>query len=130
MTEPSGGRAVEARALSRFDLLALGVNGVVGSGVYLLLGPMAEKAGAASILATVACAGMCLLVALCCAELSSMFREDGGAYVYGRAAFGKTVGFVVGWMSLVEGVVAFAAVAVSVGSVGRDMVLMTRWLLV
>ena len=101
-----------ARVLSFPDCVAIGVNGIIGSGIYLLLGPMAGKAGAASLVAMLACAALCFVIALCFAELSGMYTEDGGAFLYAQEAFGAAPGFVVGWMSFVEGAVAFAAVAV------------------
>ena len=39
-----------------------------------------------------------MFVALCFAEAGSRFERTGGAYIYTRAAFGRFVGFEVGWM--------------------------------
>jgi APA family basic amino acid/polyamine antiporter len=104
-----------ARPLSLLDCIGLGINGVVGSGIYLLVGPMAKLAGPASIAGTVLCGLLCTLVALCFAELGGMFDSNGGAYLYARSAFGTVPGFFVGWMSLSTGVLAFAAVAQGFG---------------
>lgn len=103
------------RPLSLIDCIGIGINGVVGSGIYLLVGPMAKLAGAASILGTLLCGALCVLVALCFAELGGMFDRNGGAYLYARTAFGTVPGFFVGWMSLATGVLAFAAVAAGFG---------------
>lgn len=105
-----------ARRLTLLDCLGIGINGIVGSGIYLLIAPLALRAGAASVLGILACAGLCILIALCFAELAGMYERSGGPYVYARAAFGprvgSIVGFGVGWMSMATGVLAFAAVAV------------------
>ncbi|GAC1337403.1 MAG: APC family permease [Myxococcales bacterium] len=100
-----------ARGLSLADALGIGVNGIVGSGVYLLVAPLAARSGAASVLGVVACGALCVLIALCFAELSSMFDRSGGPYVYARAAFGPVVGFAVGWLGACVGVLGLAAVS-------------------
>ena len=94
-----------------WDCLAIGLNGVIGSGIYLQLAPLAQRAGPASVLGVLGSGLMCSLVALCFAELSGMFDRSGGSYVYARAAFGTYVGFGVGWMSTVANVLGYAAVA-------------------
>ena len=52
-----------------------------------------------------------LLVALCFAEVGSRFERTGGPYLYTRAAFGRFVGFEVGWMQWVTRVTSQAGVA-------------------
>ena len=99
------------RGLSLVDAIGIGINGIVGSGVYLLVAPMAARSGAASVLGVVACGALCVLIALCFAELASMFDRSGGPYVYARAAFGSIVGFAVGWLGACVGVLGLAAVS-------------------
>lgn len=99
------------RRLSLLDCVAIGINGIVGSGVYLLLSPLAKKAGVASITGIFACGVLSIFIALCFAELGGMFDRNGGSYVYANEAFGRPAGFAVGWMSMATGVLAFAAVA-------------------
>jgi len=100
------------RRLSLLDCIALGINGIIGSGIYLQVSPLAQRAGPASVLGVLACGLLCSLVGLCFAELSGMFDRSGGSYLYTRAAFGPQVGFAVGWMSMANGVLGFSAVAV------------------
>ncbi len=99
------------RVVSRWEILALSVNDVVGSGVYLLPAAAALLLGPASVWAVPA-AGLCvLLIVLCFAEAGSRFDEPGGAYVYTRAAFGDFVGFEVGWMTWIARVSSAAGLA-------------------
>lgn len=112
MSEANG---AARRRLSLWDCLGVGLNSVVGSGVYLLIAPMAAAAGAASVAGILACATLCALIALCFAELGAMHDQDGGSYVYARRAFGKAAGFAVGWISLVNIVLGYAAVAAGFG---------------
>lgn len=108
------------RELTLGDCLALGINSVIGSGVYLLLAPMAKAAGPASLVGIAASALLCVLVALCFAELSGMFAENGGVIVYAQAAFGSAFAFIVGWMGLVSTVLSLGAVAAGFGeAMGR-----------
>jgi APA family basic amino acid/polyamine antiporter len=92
--------------------VGIGVNGIVGSGIYLLVGPLAQAGGGSSVFGVVACGGLCVLIALCFAELSSMYDRSGGPYVYACDAFGGQVGFAVGWLGMATGVLGLAAVSV------------------
>ena len=104
--------STHARSLTLVDCIGIGINGIVGSGIYLLIARLALLAGSASVLGILACGLLCILIGLCYAELSSMLDRNGGSYLYAREAFGPAVGFGVGWMSLATGVLALAAVAV------------------
>ncbi len=87
------------RAVSRWQVVSLAANDVIGSGVYLLPATAALFLGAASPWAVLAAGGLVLMLVLCFAEAGSLFDEPGGAYVYTREAFGDFIGFEVGWMT-------------------------------
>lgn len=106
---PAAGVVHPPRSLGRLAVAALGVNCVVGSGIFLLPGPVAEGLGPAALLATVGAGLFACLIALCFAAAASRVRETGGAYLYAREAFGPLVGFEVGWISALAGVVAWGA---------------------
>jgi len=89
----------------------LGINGVVGQGIFLLPGAAAAMLGPACLVAVLAAGGLCLLMALCFAEVGSRFQTTGGAYVYAHEAFGDFIGFEVGWMTCCVAVTAWAALA-------------------
>ncbi len=93
--------------------MALSINDVVGSGVYLIL-PVAaaQLLGPASVWAILAAGFAVLLLVLCFAEAGSLFDKPGGAYVYTRAAFGEFVGFEVGWMTWIARVASIASLSV------------------
>ncbi len=100
------------RVVPRWQVVAIAVNGVIGSGVYLLPAAAAALTGTASLPA-VALAGVAvLLIVLCFAEASSHFDEPGGAYVYTREAFGSLVGFEVGWMTWLARIATLASLSV------------------
>src|SRR6266545_2549778 len=93
------GQPTLLRAVSRWQVVSLATNDVIGSGVYLLPAAAAASLGAASLWAVLAAGALVLLLVLCFAEAASHFEEPGSAYVYTRAAFGDFVGFEVGWMT-------------------------------
>ena len=100
------------RAVSRWQIVALAVNDVVGSGVYLLPAAAAALLGPASLWAVAAAGVAALAIVLCFAEASSHFEEPGSAYLYARHAFGAFVGFEVGWMAWLARVASIASLSV------------------
>lgn len=99
------------RALSSFDAACLGVNAVVGSGIYLFPGRLVRELGPASLLAWLGTGLLCAPLALTFAALGGMEERTGGSFRYAEVAFGKRVAFVVGWSAWVTSVVSWAAVA-------------------
>jgi basic amino acid/polyamine antiporter, APA family len=117
-TEPAGdpgagSRPGLLRAVSRWQIVALVLNDVIGSGVYLLPAGAAALLGGASVGAVVLAGAAVLLVVLCFAEAASHFDQPGSAYLYAREAFGELVGFEVGWMTWLARVASVASLAVA-----------------
>lgn len=109
------------RAVSRWQLVGLAVNDVVGSGIYLLPAAVAGLLGAASVWAFVLAGLAVSLLVLCFAEASSHFDQPGGAYLYTREAFGRLVGFEVGWMSWLSRAAALASLANGLVQASSDL---------
>jgi amino acid transporter len=107
MTAPPAFR----REIGLASLTAIALNGVIGSGIFVLPATVAALLGAASAGAYLVAAALTALVVLCFAEAGSRFDRTGGPYVYARQAFGRFVGFEVGWMFLLTRVAAAAAIA-------------------
>lgn len=87
------------RVLGTPAVLLIGINAVVGGGIFLLPGQLAAEAGAASVLAFLVAGALVMLVGLSYAEVGTMFDRTGGPVVYAGEAMGRTVGFSVGWMT-------------------------------
>jgi amino acid transporter len=98
------------RALGRWDLTGVGINQVIGSGIFLLPASLALQVGGWSWIAVALVALLALLIALNFAEAGSRFEGTGGAYLYTRAAFGRFVSFEVGWMLWVARATSWASV--------------------
>jgi amino acid transporter len=104
-----GGRAV--RQLGLFTVLCIGVNNIVGSGIYKKPSELARHLGGASWLAFALDALLLATVALCFAAMSARHDEAGGPYLYARKAFGKVAGLVVAWTAWISMWAALAATA-------------------
>jgi amino acid transporter len=87
------------------------VNQVIGSAVFLMPSQVAAQVGTWAPLAFLLAGAAMLVVALCFAEVSSRFEGTGGAYLYTRTAFGRFVGFEVGWMAWFTRATSQAAVS-------------------
>lgn len=100
------------RVVSRWQIVGLSLNDVIGSGVYLLPAAAAAFLGPGSLWA-VGLAGLAiLLLVLCFAEAASYFDEPGSGYLYARTAFGRVVGFEVGWMTWLARIASVASLSV------------------
>jgi amino acid transporter len=99
------------RVVTRWELVGLSLNDVIGSGVYLLPAASALLLGPASVWAVVAAGLAVLLLVLCFAEAATHFDQPGGAYLYTREAFGEFVAFEVGWMTVLARVTSVAALS-------------------
>ncbi|OOP57370.1 MAG: hypothetical protein AYP45_04285 [Candidatus Brocadia carolinensis] len=99
------------RVLGFFDVACLGINSVVGAGIFLLPGQLAGLAGHDAVWVFPACGVLCFVIALCFAELGGRYRATGGAYLYAREALGPIAGFLVGWMMWLSSIIGWASVA-------------------
>ena len=95
-------------------MLCLGVNAIVGSGIYAFPGLLAEQLGPISFLAFGLCGLLSAVIALCFAEAAGMFERSGGPYLYAQAALGRHLGYLVGWTCWVAAVMSWAAVACAI----------------
>lgn len=115
------------RSLSLLDVVSLGVNGVVGQGIFFIPALAVSKVGPAALLALVIGAIICLMISLCFAEVGSRFQGTGGAYLYAREAFGDFVGFEVGWMTCLVAMTAWAALANGLVTKALAPLLSSQW---
>lgn len=99
------------RVLRTPEVVFIGINGVIGGGIFLLPGQVASLAGDRSLWAYLLAGIIAILIGLAFAEASSMFTKTGGSIVYAERAMGKTVGFTVGWMSWLTFVIGWAALS-------------------
>jgi APA family basic amino acid/polyamine antiporter len=102
-----------SRPVGTLQLLALGVNGIVGVGIFFVPAAMAANAPGLGLVAVFALTGLAVLpAAFAFATLGRRFDEDGGPVVYARAAFGDDFAALVGWVTYVSAFFSTAAVLV------------------
>mgnify|MGYP006350194907 FL=1 len=99
------------RGLGFFDVLCLGINSVVGAGIFLLPGQLCSLAGSDVVWVFPLCGLLCFAIALCFAEMGGMYHTTGGAYLYAKEAFGPFAGFLAGWMIWLSSIIGWASVA-------------------
>ncbi len=99
------------RAVGFWGLVAMCINAVVGSGVFLLPSESYKLLGPFSLWAPLIFALPVFVLVLCFAEAASHFSEPGGAYLYAKTAFGDFVGFETGWMNWLARVTSLAALS-------------------
>jgi APA family basic amino acid/polyamine antiporter len=102
------------RTLSALNLVALGVGGIIGAGIFVLTGhAAAANAGPAVTLSFLLGAVACAFAGLCYAEMASTVPISGSAYTYAYATLGELVAWIIGWDLILE--YAVGAVTVAIG---------------
>jgi APA family basic amino acid/polyamine antiporter len=102
------------RSLRPRDAVLIVVGGIIGGGIFLTPGIVAERtnSGLTLLLLWIGAGVLTLIGALCYAELGARRPHAGGSYVYLREAFGPLAGFLFGWTMLLviySGSTAFVA---------------------
>ncbi|WP_158808302.1 amino acid permease [Beijerinckia sp. L45] len=116
-TEPdafsSGAKVILKRSLSLVSLIALGVGGIIGAGIFVLTGhAAAEYAGPAVSLSFVLAGIVCVFAGLCYAEMASTVPVSGSAYTYAYATMGELIAWIIGWDLILEYAVGATTVAI------------------
>ena len=93
------------KKISPFSAFLLGVDGMVGSAIFLLPGSLYSKAGNSLIGILLVSVVSALLLALCYAALSSETKQNGAAWLYAYKEFGRFAGFEVGFFTWFQGVI-------------------------
>jgi len=103
----------QTRPLGFWSLLALGLNGIIGVGIFFTPNQVAALVPGAAGSAMYALTALALTPVACVyATLGSRFDEDGGPYVWARAAFGPRLGFAVGWIAYVSALFSSSTIVV------------------
>lgn len=97
--------------LGFWSIVLLGINAIIGSGIFGLPNKAYGIMGPSSILVILFDMFLAVSIALCFAEAAGRFKENGGPYIYAKEAFGDFVGFEVGFMKWAIGIIAWAAMA-------------------
>ena len=86
-----------ARDLGFLEAYTIGVGTMIGAGIFVLPGIVAENAGPAGMISFLIGGAVSLLTALSLSELATGMPKAGGSYYYVNTALGSFFGSVVGW---------------------------------
>ena len=100
------------KSLSWPHLIFLGVGAIVGTGILVLIGTAAGKAGPAMMLSFCIAGVICAAAALAYAEVATMIPASGSAYTYSYVVFGELIAWFVGWSLILEYSLVVSAVSV------------------
>lgn len=104
------------------ELVALGVGGMVGGGIFSVLGLSVSLSGHAAPLAFVLGGLVALLTGLSYAHLGLRFRSDGGSFTYLEHAFShRNIAGIGGWLLVVGYIGTMTLYAYTFGVYGAAM---------
>ena len=113
------------RSLGAVQLTLFGIGCIIGTGIFVLTAAGAQKAGPGLMLAFIIAGAVCIVAALCYAEIAAMVPVAGSAYTYTYSVMGELLAWTVGWALVLE--YAIAASAVSVGWSGYFAVMLREF---
>ncbi|GKT04649.1 APC family permease [Furfurilactobacillus entadae] len=87
----------------------LGINSIIGSGIFLLPGNIYANLHNWSIAVILVAALASFAILLCFANLSSKFSGDGSSWIYTYNAYGRFAGFEVGFDTWVTAIIQLAS---------------------
>src|SRR6516165_5528179 len=102
------------RSLGWINLVALGVGGIIGAGLFIrTAAAIADRAGPSVVLSFIVAGIGCAFAGLCYAEFASMIPIAGSAYTYSYVTMGELVAWIIGWDLVLEYAVGAATVAIA-----------------
>ena len=115
--------ATADRKLNLAEVTAIGIGGMIGGGIFAVLGLAIAQAGHAVPITLAFGGGIALLTGLSYAHLGLALRGDGGSFTYIEHAFGwPGVAAVAGWLLVAGYVGTLALYATAFGAYGATLV--------
>ncbi|MER5811468.1 amino acid transporter [Streptomyces sp. NPDC002033] len=103
------------RSLTMWQLTMISIGATLGTGIFVVLGEAAPKAGPAVTISFIIAGLTALFSALSYAELAGSVPVSGSSYSYSYATMGEFIAWICGWCLVLEYAVSVAAVAVGWG---------------
>ncbi|WP_297817637.1 APC family permease [uncultured Lactobacillus sp.] len=103
------GKTNSPKKLTFMSIYFLGINGIIGSGAFLLPQAMYKDMDLLSVVVLLSAAVTVSLIALCYADLASRFTGSGAAWLYSYNAFGRFAGYELGVFTWFLGCCTYAA---------------------
>ncbi|MDN4594265.1 amino acid permease [Polycladomyces subterraneus] len=99
------------RELGVWDLTLLGIGAIIGTGIFVLTGTGALKAGPGLMVSFVIAGLACAFSALAYAEFASTVPVSGSVYTYSYVTLGELAAWIIGWDMVLEYLLAVSAVS-------------------
>jgi APA family basic amino acid/polyamine antiporter len=109
------------KGIGSLDIIALGVGGTIGTGVFVIIGEAIGDTGPAIVLSFVLAGLTALFSAFSYAELASAVPVSGSAYTYIYATMGEVIAWIIGWDLILEYGLSIAAIASGWGEYLNDL---------
>lgn len=111
-----------ARELGLTEVTALGVGGLIGGGIFAVLGVAADLAGEAALYAYLLAGTIALLSGYSYARLTARFHEAGGSFTFlEHYVDNRHIAGLVGWVLIVGYVGTMAMYAYAFGAFGVEL---------
>ncbi len=113
IAENESGHSGLKRALGWASLMAMGIGGIIGAGIFVLTGQAAADYAGPGVTISFLLSGLaCTFVALCYAELAALIPAAGSTYTYTYVTLGEIFAWIIGWNLVLEYAAGAATVAV------------------
>jgi len=116
------------RTLGFWDILMFGVGGIVGAGIYAIIGQAAGLSGNMLWLSFAIAAVVALLTGLSYAEFVSRFPDAGGSFEYIKQGIGEKTALFLSIFMTFTGIVAPAAIAISFAEYLSRLIELPNWI--
>lgn len=116
------------RTLEFRDLLMFGIGGVVGAGIYAIIGQASALSGNVLWLSFMIAAVVAILTAMSYAEFVSRFPDAGGSFEYIKQGIGEKTALFMSVFMAFTGIVAAAAIAISFAGYLSLLIAIPQWL--
>lgn len=103
---------MQTHKLGLWSIIFLGINSIIGSGVFLLPNKAMDLFGPYSLLVLIFDMVLALCISFCFAEASALFKDTGGPYIFAKEAFGDFIGYEVGFLTWATRIIAFSTMSV------------------
>ncbi len=90
------------RSIGAFGIIAMGIGGIIGAGLFIRTPIAASYAGPAVTLSYIIAALGCMFAGLCYSEFASIAPISGSAYSYSYISLGEVVAWIIGWALILE----------------------------
>lgn len=100
------------RSIGPIGLTIMGVGGIIGAGIFIVTGVASASSGPALVVSFIVAAIACTFTALCYAEFASMIPIAGSVYTYTYITMGEIWAWIMGWILVLQYLIASAAVAI------------------